>query len=44
MGEISGHNILIGEPEWNRPVGRTRRRWKDNNRMDLGWEDMDWFI
>jgi hypothetical protein len=27
------------------PLGRSRRRWKDNIRMDLreiGWEDVDW--
>jgi hypothetical protein len=36
---------LVGKPEGKRPVGRPRRRWKDNIRMDLrkiGWEDVDW--
>jgi hypothetical protein len=33
-----------GKTEGNRPLGRTRRRWKDNNEMDLreiGWSGMD---
>jgi hypothetical protein len=28
-------NNLIGKPEGKRPLGRPRRRWKDNIRMDL---------
>jgi hypothetical protein len=35
----------IGEPEGKRPVGRPRRRWVDNIKMDLrevGWDGMDW--
>jgi hypothetical protein len=34
-----------GKPEGTRPVGRPRRRWEGNIRMDLrkiGWEIMDW--
>jgi hypothetical protein len=34
-----------GKPEGNRPLGRPRRRWVDNIKMDLGeveWGDMDW--
>jgi hypothetical protein len=27
---------LVGMPEGNRPLGRPRRRWKDNIKMDLG--------
>jgi hypothetical protein len=37
--------ILVGKPEGKRPLGRPRRRWKDNIRMDLGemgWEVVDW--
>jgi hypothetical protein len=37
--------ILVGEPEGKRPLGRPRRRWEDNIRMDLreiGWGGMDW--
>jgi len=31
---------LVGNPEENRPLGRTRRRWEDNIKLDLqevGW-------
>ena len=31
----SAFNILTGEPTENRPLGRPRRRWEDNIRMDL---------
>jgi hypothetical protein len=36
--------ILVGKPEGKRPVGRTRRRWVDNIKLDLretGWGGMD---
>jgi hypothetical protein len=37
MGEVRGaYNILVGRPEGRRPLGRPRRRWKDNIKMDLG--------
>jgi hypothetical protein len=39
------YRLLVGNPEGKRPVGRPRRRWVDNNRMDLGevgWGDVDW--
>jgi transcription termination factor 2 len=29
------HRILIGRPEGKRPLGRPRRKWKDNIKMDL---------
>jgi len=29
------HRILVGTPEGKRPMGRPRRRWVDNIRMDL---------
>jgi hypothetical protein len=45
MGEGRGaYRILVGRPEGRRPLGRPRRRWKDNIKMDLqedGW-GMDW--
>jgi hypothetical protein len=44
MGETNMYNILVGQPEGKRVLGRTRLRWEDNNRMDLrniGWEDAD---
>jgi hypothetical protein len=36
--------ILVGKPEEKTPLGRPRRRWEDNIRMDLreiGWGSMD---
>jgi hypothetical protein len=36
MGEVRGaYNILVGRPEGRRPLGRPRRRWEDNIKMDL---------
>ena len=29
------HRVLIGKPEGKRPLGRPRRRWEDNIKMDL---------
>ena len=29
------YRVLVGKPEGNRPLGRLRRRWVDNIRMDL---------
>jgi hypothetical protein len=37
--------LLMGKPEGRRPLGKPRRRWLDNIRMDLvevGWGDVDW--
>jgi len=31
----SGHRVLVGKPEGKRPLGRPRRRWEDNIKMDL---------
>jgi hypothetical protein len=46
MGEVRGaYNIWVGRPEGRRPLGRTRRRWEDNIKMDLreiGFGDVDW--
>jgi len=46
MGEESGVcRVLVGKPEEKRPLGRPRRRWVDNIRMDLrevGCGYMDW--
>jgi hypothetical protein len=30
------YRLLVGKPEGKRPLGRPRRRWVDNIRMDLG--------
>jgi hypothetical protein len=36
MGERRGeYRILVGQPEGRRPLGRPRRRWKNNIKMDL---------
>jgi hypothetical protein len=35
----------VGKPEGKRPLGRPRRRWVDNIKMDLreiGWDVMNW--
>jgi len=29
------YQVLVGKPEWKRPLGRIRRRWKDNIKMCL---------
>jgi hypothetical protein len=41
----NAYRILVGKPKEKRPLGRPRRRWKDNIRMDLKrirWGGMDW--
>ena len=36
IGERRGvHRVLVGKPEGKRPLGRPRRRWEDNIKMDL---------
>ena len=36
MGEDRGvHRVLVAKPEEKRPLGRPRRRWEDNIKMDL---------
>jgi len=39
------YRLLVGKPEGRRPLGRPRRRWEDNIRMDLrevGCGRVDW--
>jgi hypothetical protein len=41
----NAYSILVEKPEGRRPLGRPRRRWLDNIKMDLreiGWNGMDW--
>jgi hypothetical protein len=46
MGETkNAYRILAGKPEGKRRLGRPRRRWVDNIKMDLGeigWNGRDW--
>jgi len=48
MGEDRGvYRVFLGKPEGRRPLGRPRRRWVDNIRMDLqlgvdGWIILGW--
>jgi hypothetical protein len=46
MGEKRNeYRLLVGKPEGKRLLGRPRRRWVGNVRMDLGvvgWGDVDW--
>jgi len=46
MGEGKGvYRVLVGKPEGKRPLGRSRRRWEDNIKMDLqevGCGGIDW--
>jgi hypothetical protein len=46
MGEVrNAYNILVRKPEGRRPLGRPRRRWEDDIKIDLreiGFGDVDW--
>jgi hypothetical protein len=46
MGEKrNAYRILVGKPERKRPLGRPRRRWVDNIKMDfreIEWDGGDW--
>jgi hypothetical protein len=44
----TAYRILVGKPEGKRPLGRPRRRWEDNIKMDLRehgvvWTGLIWF-
>jgi hypothetical protein len=49
MGEERGvHSVSVGKPEGKRPLGRPRRKWEDNIKMDFqkvgglgGWMERD---
>jgi len=45
-GERRGvYKVLVGKPEGKRPLGRPRRRWEDNIKMELqelGFGGIDW--
>jgi hypothetical protein len=40
----NAYRILVGKPEGRRPLGRPKRRWVDNMKIDLReiWYGMDW--
>jgi hypothetical protein len=46
MGEVRGaYNIFVERPEGRRPLGRPRRRWEGNIKIDvmvIGFGDVDW--
>jgi hypothetical protein len=46
MGEErNAYKILVGNPKGKRPLGRSRRRWENGIKMDLGetgWGSVDW--
>jgi hypothetical protein len=46
MGKTrNAYRILVEKPEGRRLLGRPRRRWVDNIKVDLretGWDGMDW--
>jgi hypothetical protein len=46
MGEKrNSYRLLVGKPEGKRPLGRPRRRWVDNIKIDVlvvRWGSVDW--
>jgi hypothetical protein len=46
MGETrNAYRILVEKPEGKRPLGRPRRMWVDNIKMDhgeIGWDGLGW--
>jgi hypothetical protein len=41
------YRVLVGKAEGERPLGRPRRKWEDNIKIDLreiGWDGVDWII
>ena len=41
----NAYRVLMGQPQGKRPIGRPRRRWEDNIKMDLsevGYDPGDW--
>jgi hypothetical protein len=43
IGEMrNAYRLLVGKPEERRPIGRPRRRWVYNIRMDLVEMGLDW--
>jgi hypothetical protein len=43
--KMNVRRLLVGKPEGRRPLGRPRRRWLENIRIDIvevRWGDVDW--
>jgi hypothetical protein len=43
--KMNAWRILVGKPEGKKPLGRPKRRWVDNIKMDLrdiGWDGVEW--
>jgi hypothetical protein len=38
----NAYRILVGKPEGKRPLGRPRRMWVDNIKMNLREDEMEW--
>ena len=41
----NAYRVLVGKAQSKRPLGRPRRRWEDNIKMDLrevGYDPRDW--
>jgi hypothetical protein len=42
-GKRNAYRLLVGKPEGKRPLGRSKRRWVDNIRMDrVMWTGLVW--
>jgi hypothetical protein len=44
-GLVETYRCVTGAPEGKKPLGRPRRRWVDNIKIDLretGWDGIDW--
>jgi hypothetical protein len=42
---MNAYRIMVGKPDGKRPLGRPRRSWVNNIKMNLrevGWDGMDW--
>jgi hypothetical protein len=48
MGETRNtYRLLVGKSERKRPLGRRRRKWVDNikmNLLEIGWGGVDWIV
>jgi hypothetical protein len=45
VAKRNAYRVLVGKSEGKRPLGRTRRRWVDNikiNLREIKWDGMDW--